>query len=181
MHWRFLPDSTRRVPRHFRQLGGLARPSAFRRGRERRKMGVGVIVLALVPIAMPSSQVAFGLDDTYLQCTGSVSILREDGVQSVEKQEIAAHVIGELINFSGNALLKGSDIQICRRSTDDLYFDSQSCTGGPVDVWREREYGTLNKITGELHLTNEAPPRNKLPPLFLEGTFICKKVEPLIR
>jgi hypothetical protein len=34
-----------------------------------------------------------------------------------------------------------------------------------VDFARRREYGTLNKITGELHLSNEAP---KLP--FAQGS-----------
>jgi hypothetical protein len=86
-----------------------------------------------------------------------------------------AHVMEDRISFSGNGLLLGTDIPICRH-TDEFYFDSQSCEGGPVDLSRRREYGTLNKITGELHLSNQSPQ------LFLvQGSFICKKTEPLMK
>jgi hypothetical protein len=43
-----------------------------------------------------ASQAAFALDDTYLRCKGSIAIFLESGVQSVEKQEIAAHVMPDL-------------------------------------------------------------------------------------
>ena len=116
------------------------------------------------------------LSDTYLRCKGSIAIFRQWGVETVDKQEIAAHVMEDRINFSGNGLLLGTDIQICRHATDEFYFDSQSCEGGPADLSRRREYGTLNKITGELHLSNESPQ------LFLvQGSFMCKKTEPMMK
>jgi hypothetical protein len=139
------------------------------------RQSIGAMPLMLVAIGA-ASQAAFALDDTYLRCKGSIAIFLESGVQSVEKQEISAHVMRDTINFMGNNLLGGKDIQICRQSTDDFYFDSQSCKGGPVDLARPREYGTLNKITGELHLSNEAP---KLA--LAQGSFICKKAEPLMK
>jgi hypothetical protein len=139
----------------------------------RKNIGATLLVIVAVGVA---SQPAVALEDTYLRCQGSVAIFLESGVQTVETQEIAAHVMEKRINLSGNDLLKGTDIQICRQSTDEFYFDSQSCNGGRVDLSRRREYGTLNKITGELHLSNESPQ------LFLvQGAFICKKTEPLMK
>ena len=94
----------------------------------------------------------------------------------MEKQEIAAHVTDGRINLSGNAFLSGTYIEICNQSMDQFYFDSQSCNGGRADLSRRREYGTLNKITGELHFSKESPE------LFLvQGEFICKKTEPLMK
>ena len=121
-------------------------------------------------------QPAGALDDAYLRCKGVIAIFYDTGVESLEKQEIAAHVMQDRINFSGNSLLSGTDIQICRQSTDDFYFDSQSCKGGPVDLSSPREYGTLNKITGELHLSKEAPKLH-----FAQGSFFCKRTEPVLK
>ncbi len=84
---------------------------------------IGATLLLIVAVGV-ASQLAVALDDTYLRCKGSVAIFRESGVQTVEKQEIAAHVMEDRINLSGNDLLKGTDIQICRQSTNDFYFDS---------------------------------------------------------
>jgi hypothetical protein len=140
----------------------------------RRTKNVGAILLVIVRLGL-ASQLAVALDDTYLRCKGSVAIFRETGVETIDKQEIAAHVMEDRISVSGNGLLLGTDIPICRH-TDEFYFDSQSCEGGPVDLSRRREYGTLNKITGELHLSNQSPQ------LFLvQGSFICKKTEPLMK
>jgi hypothetical protein len=58
-----------------------------------------VLVLGAIGVA---SQLAFALDETYLRCKGSVAIFYESGVQSVEKQEIAAHVVQDRVSFSGN-------------------------------------------------------------------------------
>ena len=137
---------------------------------------IGAILSVIVAIGL-SSQLAVALDDTYLRCKGSVALFGASGTERAEKEEIAAHVTKDRINFSGNVLLVGTDIQICK-DTEDLYFDSQSCRGGPVDLSRPREYGTLNKITGELHLSNESP---KLPFFLAQGSFTCNKAEPLMR
>jgi len=51
------------------------------------------------------------LRNTYLRCNGSVAIFRESGIEFAGKQEIAAHLMGARINFSGNDFLKGTDIQ----------------------------------------------------------------------
>jgi hypothetical protein len=139
-----------------------------------RAFGPSVSVLIEIWVA---SQPAVALGDTYLRCKGAITILYESGVQSLEEQEIAAHVLRDRINFSGNHLLRGRDIQICKQSTDDFYFDSRTCEeGGPVDLSRPREYGTLNKITGELSLSNEEPRR----PL-AQGSFVCKPTEPVVK
>jgi hypothetical protein len=132
-----------------------------------------VLVLGAIGVA---SQLAFALDDTYLRCKGSIDFFYESGVQSEQIQEIAAHIVQGRVSFTGNKFLSGTDIEICR-FTDDMYFDSQSCKEDRVvDLSRPRQYGTLNKITGELHLSSEGPKRR-----FVQGSFICKKVEPLMK
>jgi hypothetical protein len=125
-----------------------------------------VVASALLTVTAPVQLIA--LDETYLRCKGTIYVYYETGVQSLENQEIAAHVLPDRINFSGNSLILGTDIPICRQSTDEFYFDSQSCKeGGPVDLSRPRQYGTVNKVTGELHLSNEAPnSRWRKAPLF---------------
>jgi hypothetical protein len=135
---------------------------------------IKVIVLVLAAIGAPQS--AFCLDDTYLHCKGAIEFVYESGVQSEVKQEIAAHVLQGRVSFTGNKFLSGTDIEICR-FTDDMYFDSQSCKEDRVvDLSRPRQYGTLNKITGELHLSSEGPKRR-----FAQGSFTCKKLEPLMK
>jgi hypothetical protein len=138
-----------------------------------RSIGAMLLLLSATDVAF---QVAFALDDTYLRCKGTITILYESGVQSFTEEEIAVHVVQDRLNFSGSHLLKSSQIQICN-SADDVYFDSQTCKeGAPVDLSRPREYGTLNKITGELHFSNEAPKR----PL-VQGSFVCRRVEPVVK
>ena len=70
----------------------------------------------------------------------------------------------------------GWDIPICRQGTDHFSFDSQSCKEGGPDLSSPRQYGTVNKVTGELYLANEVP---KLSPA--RGSFICKRAEPVIK
>ena len=71
------------------------------------------------------------------------------------------------------------DMQICRQTFDEFYFDSQSCSGGS-DLSRPRDYGTFNKISGKLDLSNEPHVKNG-PILLMRGQFICKKTEPLMK
>jgi hypothetical protein len=138
------------------------------------KFCAGVASVLLI-ITVPVRLVA--LDETYLRCKGTLSVFYESGVQSLENQEIAAHIVRDRINFSGNTLLVGADIPICTQRTDDFYFDSQSCKeGGPIDLSRPRQYGTVKKVTGELHLSNETP---KLS--LAQGSFICKRAEPVMK
>jgi hypothetical protein len=134
-----------------------------------------VVASVLLTITAPVQLVA--LDETYLRCKGTIAIFYESGVQSLENQEITAHIVRGRINFSGSSLLGGADIPICTERTDDFYFDSQSCKeGGAVDLSRPRQYGTVSKVTGELHLSNEAP---KLS--LAQGSFICKRAEPVMK
>jgi hypothetical protein len=134
-----------------------------------------VVASALLTVTAPVQLIA--LDETYLRCKGTIYVYYETGVQSLENQEIAAHVLPDRINFSGNSLILGTDIPICRQSTDEFYFDSQSCKeGGPVDLSRPRQYGTVNKVTGELHLSNEAPKQS-----LAQGSFVCKRMEPVMK
>jgi hypothetical protein len=76
--------------------------------------GWQLIVLVLGAIAV-AAQLAFALEETYLRCKGSVAILYESGVQSVEKQEIAAHIVQGRVSFAGNNFLSGTDIEICSK------------------------------------------------------------------
>jgi hypothetical protein len=134
-----------------------------------------VVASVLLTITAPVQLVA--LDEAYLSCKGTIAVFSESGVQFLENQQIAAHIVRDRINFSGNNFLVGADIPICTQRTDDFYFDSQSCKeGGPVDLSRPRQYGTVNKVTGELHLSNEVP---RLP--LAQGSFICKRAEPVMR
>ena len=123
-----------------------------------------VVVAATTPVQL------FALDETYLRCKGTITIHFEDGVQTLENEEIAAHIDQDRINFTGNMLIVGPNIPICTHNTDGFYFDTQSCVqGGPVDPSKPRRYGTFNKITGEVRLSNDEP---KMP--FAEGRFNCK-------
>jgi hypothetical protein len=133
--------------------------------------------VAVVVLAATGAAEVVAHDDTYLRCKGTIAIFYERGLQSLENQVIFVHVLQDRINVSGNSLLAGWDIQICRKSTDEFYFDSQSCKeGGPVDLSRPRQYGTLNKVTGGLSLSNEAPSSR-----FTEGSFVCQRTEPVMK
>lgn len=120
--------------------------------------------------------VSAGVGDAYLQCKGNISIFPNSGpVQVVDNQQIAAHIRSAEINFSGSRLLLGENIQICTPSTDQPYFDSESCDRLRRKA-KKRKYGTYNKITGALDLTNEVSEGNVS---FVEGSFKCTKTEPL--
>jgi hypothetical protein len=118
--------------------------------------------------------------DVYLKCTGYIVVHSDSGVpQTQENQEIAAHITRGVINFSGNPLLLGENIKLCTpiRTADQSYFDSESCSGQSRND-PKRKYGTFNKITGKLQLTNQL---EGTPTPLVEGTFKCTTVEPLVK
>jgi len=148
---------------------------------------VGVTLCLLGAICTGSEQ-AVAFDETYLVCNGSITVHSYE-LTTVDKQEIAVHISGDRISFSGNAYLGGTNIEICEPnadypSRDEPRFDSQSCTSNTVDLSRPRQYGTFNTITGKLVLSNEEPqPQSRayfVPPL-TQGQFVCRKKEPLVK
>lgn len=117
-------------------------------------------------------------EDAYLKCEGTIAIFRDGPLQLVEKQEIAAHIKGTRISFSGNDLLSGENIQICKNDTygDQPYFDSESCDGGAKSD-PKRKYGTHNRITGSLDITSGVSDNGAS---LLTGRFKCIKIEHLV-
>ena len=132
---------------------------------------------ALIAIATFAYSLSVAAGDIYLRCNGVISILRASGVQLAEGQEIAAHLKGSRISFSGNALLAGENIEICTPLKAEPYFDSESCRG-QTRTHPRRSYGTLNKITGMLNLTNTM---SDGPSSLIEGKFKCAQVVPAVR
>jgi hypothetical protein len=131
----------------------------------------------VVACSKPDNSIAS--EETYLKCEGTISIFKDGPFQLVEKQEIAAHVKNQRIGFSGNDFLSGEGIQICTTgaSGDQPYFDSESCDGGTRND-PKRKYGTYNKITGALDLTNEVSANGVA---FITGRFNCVKTEPVVK
>jgi hypothetical protein len=142
---------------------------------------ISLLILLVAQISVASRR-SFALEDTYLLCKGSISIMTPSGsLTSYDKQQLAVHVMRDRIKFSGNDFL-GGEAQICRPSTDEFNFDSESCKGvSDRDLFSSppRIYGIFNNITAELHLSSEFWFPNG--PLNSHGKFMCGKVEPLIR
>jgi hypothetical protein len=141
----------------------------------RRWVGVIVLLLGTIDTTLERS---FALDDIYLLCKGSITVVSA-GVTPMPDQEIAMHIMSDRVNPSGNDYIYSREMQICRRTIDDFYFDSQSCSGR-VDLSKPRTFGTFNKVTGKLEIASE----NHLPNGSIwttKGKFICKKTEPLIK
>lgn len=92
-----------------------------------------------------------------------------------KKQTIAMRIEDNKVYFSGNALLFGDDIKICKIGTiefakkDEMYFDTNGCTM-KITQEKHRKWGTYNFITKELHLTNDL--ENNLN--YNSGKFICE-------
>ncbi len=116
-------------------------------------------------------------DDVYLHCKGDISVFRASGLQTFGNETISVHIKDGHINFSGNPLLLGENIQICTPSQDEPYFDSETCVGQSRKD-RKRKYGTYNKITGVLNLTNEIYDSSIA---FIEGRFKCETAVPLVK
>ena len=141
-----------------------------------RSLIAALVTLLLVDCSKSASSIA--ADDVYLQCKGDISVFRDSGgLQTEGNQEIAAHIKRGKINFSGNSLLLGENIQICTPSADQPTFDNESCQGqSRTDP--KRKYGTYNKVTGVLDLTNQVSDSNVA---FIEGRFKCARAEPLLK
>jgi hypothetical protein len=134
------------------------------------------MLVTLLVCACSKSASPLAVADVYLQCKGDISILKTSGPQILDMQEIAVHLKDGKINFSGNGFLLGENIQICTPLTDQLYFDSESCKGESRKD-KKRNYGTYNKITGVLDLTNQISENNVT---LITGRFKCTKTKPLM-
>jgi hypothetical protein len=157
--------------------GAHSGPLFSRRGRDHWQR-IGVFCLALGAINAVFER-AFAVDDTYLLCKGSISVISTSVTTPVKDQEIALHIMSNRVNISGNNYFNTVEMQICRQTADDFYFDSQSCSGR-ADLSRPRNYGTFNKITGKMDLSSENYLPNSLL-LLTRGQFICKKTEPVMK
>ena len=93
-------------------------------------------------------------------------------------QVIAMHIDSSKVDFSGNNLLLGNQIKICKigeiefSKKDEMYFDNSGCKTVITNPKNEtRKYGTYNFITNELTLTNML--QNDLS--MVRGTFTCEE------
>ena len=137
-------------------------------------------MLGAMSIVLQACSGHTAIKDSYFKCTGSV-VLQNASVPAVKQdQEIAAHFSGEKVLFSGNSRLgDGKGVQVCPSGTlgtspDEYYFDSDSCSGKTSG--KDRIYGTFNRITHSLHLSQEQHISNVW---LVAGAFACKpaKVE----
>ena len=135
-----------------------------------------VVLVTLVACACSKSASPLVVGDVYLLCEGDISIFRTSGLQIEDKQKISVHLKNGEINFSGNPFLLGENIQICTPSTDQPYFDSESCEGNSRKD-KKRNYGTYNKVTGVLDLTNLISENDVSE---ITGHFKCTKTVPLM-
>ena len=137
-------------------------------------IGFGLQLIALLVPAEPAA--------LPLACKGSVTILNQNGTQVIENaEEIAVSIKGSLINFSGNRYIGGESIKICppgpiTKSIDQPYFDSSSCETKLSSQSARRTYGTVNKITGTVTITESV---NENGVVFVRGDFKCVKVLPI--
>lgn len=138
-----------------------------------------LIAAVVAPIVLAYSQPAHSIagDNVYLRCKGTIAIHGSQPTQIEDKQEIVVHIKSGKISFSGNILLIGENIQICTPSKPQPYFDSETCEGRSRKD-RKRKYGTFDKVTGALDLTNEIWEGDTA---FISGRFTCSRAEPLIK
>jgi hypothetical protein len=74
-----------------------------------------------------------------------------------EKQVIAMRIENNKVYFSGNTLLLGDAIQICKigmiefAKKDEMYFDTNGCAMNSKEE-KNRKFGTYNFITKVMHL-----------------------------
>jgi hypothetical protein len=139
-------------------------------------MRKAILMMVLAVIGCSKLEGTDSINDVYLLCKGEIYFLGNDPF-TMEKQDIAAHIKSGKINFSGNTILLGENIQICTPSADQPYFDSESCENKPKND-KKRKYGTYNKVTGELTLTNLIS-ENRL--ISISGTFKCNNAKPLMK
>jgi hypothetical protein len=102
-----------------------------------------------------------------LRCKGQIVSFR--GPSWVKDNElIAAHIKNGRITFSGNSLLQGKNIRISRHE-DEMYFDSDTCSN--VATTETRQYGTFNRISMTLDLTNTTDQ------IGVQGHFTCAEAK----
>jgi hypothetical protein len=130
-----------------------------------------VVASVLLTITAPVQLVA--LDETYLRCKGTIAIFY-DAEYSLSKIKKLPRILCELeLIFPATVCLEARIYQYAQ-SARTIFISIVS--PGAVDLSRPRQYGTVSKVTGELHLSNEAP---KLS--LAQGSFICKRAEPVMK
>ena len=124
----------------------------------------------LLVVACSKSDNLIASEEAYLKMAPSIGR---------EARDRCTHIKNKRISFSGNDLLSGEGIQICTTgaSVDQPYFDSESCDNDPRND-PKRKYGTYNKITGALDLTNEVSANSVA---LITGRFKCVKTEPVAK
>ena len=110
--------------------------------------------------------------DGKYQCKGSVRSITAAGSTTSGNQQIAFRLDNDKVSFSGNEFLVGDQIGVCEIGSnefakkDELFFDTSGC-GTNRKNQESRKYGTYNKLSKVLVLTNEDS--NGL----IYGTFAC--------
>lgn len=116
--------------------------------------------------------------EVYLKCAGETTVWNEKAgpLPPHSDEAIAVHIKDSTINFSGNSILSGSNIPICRdrQSTVELYFDSETCEERKSDP--KRKYGTFNRVLLTLDVTNLVSANGVA---WFQGSFKCVKVDPV--
>jgi hypothetical protein len=135
---------------------------------------LGLMLLVFSAIGA-TSEPAVALDDSYLLCKGSIVTYLVDGRAPSRDEELAVHIESDKINISGTSI-SGTNMQICSHISDKIAFYNQPCTEVP-ESYVTRTYGIFNKITGNLVVT-VTPPRSWN---MLQGKFVCRKTEPLMK
>ena len=135
-------------------------------------------LLQLASVLMPTSS-----NSSYFKCRGEVTIIVNTLNPTMENEEVAVSITGNRISFSGSRYFGGENILICppgyiSASTDQPYFDSDSCRGAIGANITKRTYGTFNKITGKLQLSEEIR-RDGIT--YVRGSFNCSRAVPLLK
>jgi hypothetical protein len=118
----------------------------------------------LTALFLSTTAVSAAAGDLILRCMGTIASFMPS-TWTKDDQEIAVHIQGQIISFSGNDLLLGQNIRICKGG-DDVYFDSDTCEGKVTT--NTRQYGTFNRILRRLILTNTTDK------IGLTGNFKCE-------
>ena len=113
--------------------------------------------------------------DVYLDCRGSVSVRRGGVLTDYKDQQIAMHIAGDKISFSGNIYLATDSVCDTGNAKDEIYFETSACELTPKTT--EHVFGKLNKITGVLFVSYDSNYGGTKRSNF--GDFVCRKVDPL--
>ncbi len=102
--------------------------------------------------------------NTKALCKGHVFLKLEGMVgngQTLDREEIGMRIENDSISFSGNLLIGGDQIKLCKIGSieyarkDELYFDTSGCTREGKENISGRTYGTYNYITRKLTLSHQ--------------------------